>query len=228
MSAPDLYFLYNTSSNDTSYSGSGEETTNWKRMNLTTMSGIGTSDTFVHTGGGIDEFLPTPSTTFGSRSATMKPAVGCLTIPQLYIESTVNNVMTNVPLAGKNANRYVLGVYVDGLVCSDLYIEAWDDIGFATTDLPVLSGTALYPYSMVNVVSTTSGSPISTWTGATYSGIANNQRSAYLAGYEHRVKLKGEDSIQNEAVYWNTYVSLPFDSPYMHNQPIMAFRYLYI
>lgn len=228
MSAPDLYFLYNISSNDASYSGTGEETTNWKRMNLTSMSGVGTSDTFVHTGGGIDEFLPTPTTTFGSRSATMKPSVSCLTIPQLYIESTVNNIMTNVPLAGKNSNRYPLGVYIDGYCASDLYIEAWDDIGFSTTDLPVLSGTMNYPYSMINVVATTSGSPSSDWTGATYSGIANNQRSAYLAGYSYRVKLKGEDSIQNEFVSWNTYVSLPWDSPYLHNQPILAFRYLYI
>ena len=228
MVAPDLYFLYNISASDVSYSGTGEENSTWKRMNLTTMSGVGTSDAFVHTGGGIDEFLPVPTTPFGSRSATMKPAVSVLEIPQLYIESTVNNIMTNVPLAGKNSNRYVLGVYIDGYVASDLYLEAWDNIGFATTDLPVLSGTANYSYSMINVMSTTSGSPPSGWTGATYQGVPNNQRSAYLAGYSNRVKLKGEDSIQNEAVYWNTYVSLPWDSPYLHNQPVIAFRYLYI
>lgn len=220
MSEPILSFIYNKSSNNTAYTGTGEADSNWNVMTLS-----GTADTIIFTGGGINQFLTTPTATFGSREATMRPAVGTFTVPQTYVESTVSNIMTNVPLAGKNANRYVFGAYIDGYIASDLYLEAWNDNGFDSTSLPVLSGTANYLYSMINAISTTSGSPISSWTGATASG---TEGSAYLAGYDHRVRLKGADSATNEAVYFNIYVSLPYDAPYFHNQPVLSFRYLYI
>lgn len=220
MSEPLLSFIYNKSNSDVAYTGTGEPDSNWNVMTLS-----GTADTIVFTGGGINQFLPTPTAAFGSREATMRPVVGTYIVPQTYVESTINNIMTNVPLAGKNTNRYVFGAYIDGYIASDLYLEAWDDNNFTTIALPIVSGTAVYPYSMINAISTTSGSPPSGWTGATSSGTG---ASAYLAGYDYRVKLKGSDSATNEAVYFNIYISLPYDAPYFHNQPVLSFRYLYI
>ena len=219
---PNLSFVYNTSDSDVAYTGTGENQGDWKVMKLTG----GVADSFVFTGGGINSSLPTPTAPYGSREATMRPSSGSLIVPQLFIESTQDNIMRHVLLAGQNTNRYCMGVYVDGYAASDLYMEGWDDNSFSSTDLPTLSGTDSYAYSMFNVIRTTDGAPASDWTGATASG--SNSGSAYLAGYDYRVKLKGSDSIEDEAVYYNIYVRLPNDAPLFHDQPVMAFRYLYV
>ena len=143
MSAPTLSFLYNTGVTDSAYAGSGEDSGDWQ--NMVTVTTSGTPDTLVFTGGGINAALSTPTATYGSREATLRPVGGTVIIPQTYIESQSGNIMYNVPLAGKNANRYVFGVYIDGTISSDLYLEAWDDSGFSTTASPVLAGTAGYP-----------------------------------------------------------------------------------
>lgn len=221
MAEPILSFIYNTSNTDSAYLGSGGDWGSWKAMYIS----VGTPDKFIFTGGGINASLPTPTTTYGSREATMRPTAGTLIVPQLFIESFTDNIMRHVPLAGQNTNRYVMGVYVDGYAASDLYQEAWDDNSFSSTDLPTLSGTDSYSYSMFNSIRTTDAAPPSSWTGATYSGTSG---SALLAGYGHRVKLKGSDSISDEAVYYNIYVRLPSDAPLFHDQPVIAFRYLYV
>jgi len=225
MVAPSLYFFYNSSTNDTAYMGNGEETSDWKLISVS-----GTIDTKVFTGGGINNGLPVPTASYGSRDATIRPLGGRIPIPQIYIES-VGKDMVNVPLAGKNTNRYVFAVYVDGYITCDLYLECWDDNNFLTYDLPVLSGTNAYPDSMVNAYRTTSESPPSNWEGVTLSGaeeVPPANKGVCLKGSVSRLRLKGSDSISNEAVYYNMYVSLPYDAPLFHNQPVEAFRYLYI
>ena len=224
MSEPILSFLYNYGSSDTSYVGTGGASLDWKLVSVT-VSGGATPDTLVFTGGGINPFLPTPTATYGAREATIRPVANTFTIPQAYIESQSNNIMYNVPLAGKNTNQYVFGVYIDGEITSDLYLEAWDDDSFATTVSPVLAGTAAYPHSMINAIRTTqSGGPVG-WTGATYSGTS---QSNYLSGYDNRVRLAGDDSSINETLYYNMYVSLPYDATLFHGTPIIGFRYLYV
>ena len=133
--------------------------------------------------------------------------------------------MYNVALAGKNTNRYVFGVYVDGEITSDLYLEAWDDDSFATTTSPVLAGTTAYPQSMINAIRTTASGAAAGWTGATASGTS---QSNYLRGYDNRVRLAGDDSSINETLYYNMYVSLPYDAGLFHGTPIIGFRYLYV
>ena len=224
MSEPILTFLYNHGSSDSSYADTGEEVGAWQSI-LVTTSGGATPDTLVFTGGGINAFLPTPTATYGAREATIRPLAGVLTIPQAYIESETDVIMYNVPLAGKNTNRYVFGVYIDGEITSDLFIEAWDDASFSTTVSPVLAGTASQPQSMINAVRTTEGAPSSDWTGATYSG---TERSNYLRGYDNRVRLAGDDSSINETLYYNIYVSLPYDATLFQGTPVISFRYLYV
>ena len=218
MTEPILSFMYNTSSDEISYTGQGEEVSPWKNMNLQ-----GTADTKIFTGGGINGTISIPTAPFGSRDATMRPLAGAYIIPQVFIESTTDNIMYNVPLAGRNTNRYAFGVYVDGYVASDLYLEAWDTSDFLTTYLPVISGTNNYPYSMLNAIRTTDQSPPdSSWHGTTTSGASS------LSGFENRLRLKNADFIHNEAVYYNMYLQLPYDSELFHNQPVEAFRYLYV
>ena len=226
MSEPTLSFLYNTGS-DTTYGGSGGDFGAWKEMVTVTVSG--SPDTIVFTGGGINAALPTPTATYGSREATLRPVYGTVIIPQTYVETQIGTLMRNVPGAGKNANKYAFGVFIDGTITSDLYLEAWDDSSFSTTASPVLAGTASYPYSMINAIryneTHDSGDPHdSSWHGTTYSG---TMRSANLKGYDNRVKLKGDDSTTNSAVYYNMYVELPYDATLFHGTPVLTFRYLY-
>lgn len=224
MSAPNLSFFYNTSSSGIPYTGIGDEVGTWKRIILTTTSGM-QPDRVVFTGGGLNESVETPTAVYGRREATLRPNTGTLVIPQTFVESETDNIMRNVPLAGKNANRYVFCVYVDGYMASDLYLEAWDNNSFNSTILPTLSGSFNYPYSMFNALSTTSGTHVSDWDGTTYE---STQKSGRIAGYNPRVRLKGVDEIQDEAVYYNIYVQLTWDMPLTHDQPILGFRYLYI
>lgn len=224
---PTLYFLYNTTSSGLPYTGTGEDKDGWKVMHLTTVSGL-SPDRIIFTGGGINPFLPTPTTAYGSREASIKPSINTLIIPQTYVESETDNIMYNIPDAGNNSNRYAFGCYIDGYIASDLYLEAWSDSNFNSTDITVLSGTPLYTNSMVNAISTTNDTPPTTWSGATWSGTTYSGASNYLRGYDNRVKLKGADSSQDEALYYNIYVELPHDAPFFHNTPVLSFRYLYI
>lgn len=221
MSEPILTFLYNYSDNDTPYIGTGGPYGNWKVIQLATGSGI-SADTKVYTGGGIHQSLSTPTAVYGSREATLRPAIGLYPVPQIYIESANDAIMYHVPLASgqPNINRYVFGVYVDGTTESDLYLEMWDDVTFSTTTLPTLSGSANYPHSCFNAIKTTGSAPPAMWNGASTDAV-------YLAGYSNRLRLKGADSITNEAVYYSMYAAIPFDLEFTHDSPVEAYRYLY-
>ena len=213
MAAPTLTFLYNYGTSDTAYSGTGGAWGDWRTIDLSTESKI-------YTGGGILGTLSTPTAAAGTRDATIRPVSGVVNIPQIYIEDATT--MYHVPLASgnPNTNRYVFGVYVDGTCTSDIYLEYWDDDTFSSASLPVLSGTAAYPHSMVNAIRTTSAAPPSNWNGA-------SANAEYLAGFSNRLPLKGSSSVSNEAVYFNIYISVPYDAPLFHNQPVETFRYLY-
>jgi len=216
MSEPILSFIYNHGFSDIPYGGIGGPDGDWKVIT----TGIG-GDTKVYTGGGILGTLSGTVMPFGTRDATVRPGSNYLIIPQVYIEDATT--MYEVPLArsNPNTNRYVFGVYINGYIASDLYIEMWDDNSFSTTNLPTLSGTSSRPWSMFNCYATTSGDPSSDWNGET------NSYSKYLAG-TNRLGLKGASEAGNETVYFNMYVALPYDAFVFHDQPIETYRYLYI
>lgn len=221
MAEPILTFLFNYGSSDTPYVGTGGPDGDWKEIHIT-VSGS-SPDKKVYTGGGINGSLSTPTAPYGSRDATIRPLVGILPVPQVYIESESENIMYHVPLASgnPNTNRYVFGIFIDGYIASDLFLEMWDDHTFSTTNLPTLSGTDTYPHSMFNAIRTTNGAPPASWTGS-------STNAKYLAGYGNRLGLKNADSAQNEAVYFNLYVAIPYDAPLFNDQPVETFRYLYI
>jgi hypothetical protein len=224
MAAPTLSFIYNTGA-DTAYSGTGAAWGDWKIIDVT-----GVPDEKIFTGGGIQGTLPTPTTTAGSRDATVRPSSGTYVVPQIYIEDNSGGIMYHVPLASgnPNTNRYVFGVYVDGTITSDLYLEYWDDDTFTTTDLPVISGSVSYPYSMINAIRTTHAAPPGSWNGGTAIHDGKSFASAaYLKGFNNKLRLMGEDSVANEPVYFNMYVRIPYDCPLFHNTPVEAYRYLY-
>jgi len=222
---PKLHFIYNHGTNDTAYPGIVGPQGDWKTMSTVSGTNIIT-DKMIFTGGGILGTLPTPTCASGTRDATIKPDLNSYVIPQTYIETST--LMYNVPLAGFGGGnyspfRYVFGVYVEGRVESDIYLEAWDDSTFTTTNSEVLVGTSNSNWkSLINAIRTTQNTPPwhPEWSG-------DDSEATYLRGTQYRLGLKNASYIEDEAVYYNIYIRLETDCSIFHNTPILGFRYLY-
>lgn len=214
MSEPTIIFAFNFAGTDTPWPYTGSGSTNVGGYRAITPN----TDLMVWTGGGILGSLPTPTTTSGSRDATIKPSVTSYVIPQLFVEQ---DIMYHAALAGYNTNRYTLAVRINGTATSDLYIEAWDSNDMSTTDLEILTGTANSGNnSLINAIRTTSVEPPWPWNGA-------SSGAAYLRGTTNRVALNNTATITDSTVYYNIYIRLETDCSTFHVQPILAFRYLY-
>jgi len=156
----------------------------------------------------------------GTRDATIRPSVASYVIPQTYIEKDQMYIAQHV---GHNVNRYAMGVYIKGHMTSDLYLEAWDDNSFSTTNLEVLTGTANSGgNSFINAIRTTSVEPPWNpyWDG-------NDDGAAFLRGVTYRVALNNSSTITDSTVYYNIYVRLETDCSTFHVLPVLGFRYLY-
>jgi hypothetical protein len=219
MSEPTLTFLYNSTTNDTAYSGTGAADSNFNVIDTA-------NNTLVFTGGGILGELSNPSAS-GTRDATLRPPVSSYIIPQVFIED--NTWMTQAPLAGYGPSasqgpyRYVFAAYVNGTMNSDLYLEAYDDNTFSSTASAVFVGSANSSNeSYINAIRTTGSAPpwAPGWTGS-------DTGAAYVKGTSDRVALANASSITDQAVYFNMYIRLETDSSTFHNTPVFAFRYLY-
>lgn len=216
MAEPTITFAFNHAGSDIPWSYTGIGETNVDGYRAIEPS----TDLFVWTGGGILGLLPTPTTTSGARDATIKPSVTSYVIPQLFVEQ---DIMYYAALTGHNANRYTMAVRITGTATSDLYLEAWDDNSFSTTDLEILTGTSNSSNnSLVNAIRTTSAAP--PW-GPGWSG--SDSGAAYLRGTTYRVALNNTSTITNSTVYYNIYIRLETDCSTFHVQPVLAFRYLY-
>lgn len=216
MAEPEIVFAFNHAGSDIPWSYQGLQSEETNKDGYRAISPA--TDLLVWTGGGILGQLPTPTTTSGSRDATIRPSVSPFVIPQLFVEQ---DIMYHAALVGYNTNRYTMAVRITGTATSDLYLEAWDDNSLSTTNLEILTGTPNSGNnSFINAIRTTSTSPPSDWNG-------NSSGAAYLRGTEHRVALNNTATITDSTVYYNIFVELPTDVSTWHVQPILAFRYLY-
>jgi hypothetical protein len=220
MAEPELIFGFNhDSQNDTPWGfmgGYGDNT------NVNGWMGIDPlNDLIVFTGGGILGTLPVPSCPRESRDATIRPSVTSYYIPQVYVEK--EDQMYIAQNTGHYPRRYAMGVYINGHMTSDLYLEAWDDHTFTTTSLEVLSGTPNSGFnSYINAIRTTDVEP--PWHPG-WGGIDDG--AAFLRGTESRVRLNNTSSITNKAVYYNIYIKLETDCSTFRVFPVLSFRYLY-
>ena len=216
MAEPTITFGFNHTGTDTTwtYTGTGDpEVGGWKIIEPT-------EDLLVFTGGGIEGSLSTPTCASGTRDATIRPSSSAYRIPQLFVEK---DQMYICNMAGYNANRYAMGVRVDGTATSDLYLEAWDDQTLSTTDLELLTGTTgSSNNSFVNAIRTTASAPpwAPGWDG-------DDTGAAYLRGSTYRVRLSNSSTITDSTTYYNIYIELPTDCNTFHVQPCLCVRYLY-
>lgn len=217
MAEPTLKFIYNISNSDVPFNKYADPDPNYRFLTPG-------SDLIVFTGGGIDDVdkgMGADTLAFGTRSATIRPATSSYVIPYTYVES--GTTMYYVKKAGHNTNRYAFGVVISGTMNSDLYLEAWDDATFSTTNLPILVGTPNSGNnSYVNAIRTTHASP--PW-GPGWNGSSTG--AAYLRGVTNRIGLNNSSTIVDSEVYFNIYIRLETDCSTFHNTPILGFRYLY-
>jgi hypothetical protein len=216
MAEPEIVFAFNHAGSDISWSYQGLQGEETNKDGYRAISPF--TDLLVWTGGGIIGSLPTPTTTSGSRDATIRPSTSPYVIPQLFVEQ---DIMYHCALVGKNTNRYTMAVRITGTATSDLYLESFDDNTMSSTDLEILQGTTNNGNnSFINAIRTTAVEPPSDWNGS-------SAGAAYLRGTEHRVALNNSATITDSTVYYNIYIELPTDVSTWHVQPIIAFRYLY-
>jgi len=217
MAEPTLTFVYNISNSDVPYNKYANPDTNYRIITPG-------SDLIVFTGGGIDDIdkgMGSDTLAASTRSSTIRPSTTSFVIPYTYVES--GSTMYYAKHAGHNTDRYAFGVSISGTMNSDLYLEAWDDSGFSTTNLPVLSGTANSGgESYVNAIRTTDASP--PW-GPGWDGASTG--AAYLRGTSDRIGLNNTSTITDAEVYFNIYIRLQTDCSTFHNTPVLGFRYLY-
>ena len=218
MAEPTVIFAFNHDGIDEpwGFTGGNEEDPNKNGFMEITPA----TDLVVFTGGGILGLLPTPTCASGTRDATIRPSVTSYVIPQVYVEK---DIMYNAPLCGYNAYRYAMGVYIKGHMTSDLYLEAWDDNSFSTTNLEILTGTANSSYdSYINAIRTTLVEPPWNpgWNGS-------DTGAAFLRGVENRIGLNNTSTIKDKAVFYNIYIRLQTDCSTFHVFPVLGFRYLY-
>jgi hypothetical protein len=163
--------------------------------------------------------LSTPTCASGTRDATIRPSVTSYVIPQTFVEQD----QMYITLAGHNTNRYVFGIYCDGTATSDIYLEAWDDNSFSTTNIELLTGTTNSSNnSFVNAIRTTASEP--PW-GPGWSG--TDSEATYLRGDTNRIGLANASSVTDQAVYYNIYIRLQTDCSTFHAEPVLGIRYLY-
>ncbi len=212
--AATLTFGYNHTGADTpwTYNGIGDpEVGGWKTINPST-------DLIVWTGGGIEGLLSTPTVASGTRDATIRPSVASYPIPQTYVES---DQMYICNMVGYNTNRYAMGIRVDGTATSDIYLEAWDDASFSTTDLELLTGTTNSSNnSFINAIRTTGSEPPWPWSGS-------DTGAAYLSGSTNRIRLSNTSTVTDSTLYYNIYIRLETDCSTFHITPALCVRYLY-
>jgi len=219
MAEPELIFAFShDSAGDTpwGFNGGNEESPNKNGF----MGITPATDLVVFTGGGILGSLPTPTTISGHRDATIRPATTSYVIPQTYVEKDQMYICQHV---GYNNNRYAMAVHIKGHMTSDLYLEAWDDNTFSTTNLEILTGTPnSLSDSLISAIRTTYSEPpwYPGWDGTT-------DGAAFLRGVEHRVGLNNTSTITDSTVYYNIYIRLQTDCSTFHVTPVLGFRYLY-
>ena len=216
MAEPTVTFGFNHTGTDVpwTYTGSGDpEVGGWKTITPT-------DDLLVFTGGGILGSLSIPTCASGTRDATIRPSATSYVTPQTYVEK---DMMYHAHLVGYNVNRYAMGVRIDGTMTSDLYLEAWDDFSFSTTNLEILTGTTnSSSASFINAIRTTLVEPPWSpgWNGS-------DVGAAYLRGTDYRIGLNNTSVITDSTVYYNIYIRLETDCSTFHVFPVIAFRYLY-
>jgi hypothetical protein len=219
MAEPQLFFAFSHDSASDSpwtFSGGNEENPNqggWLEINPAV-------DLVAFTGGGILGSLPVPTCASGTRDATIRPSVAPYVIPQTYVEKEQMYICQHV---GHNTYRYSLGVFIKGHMTSDLYLEAWDDNSFSTTNLQLLTGTPNSNFnSYINAIRTTYVEPPwhPGWDGF-------DDGAAFLRGVTNRIGLHNTSTITDSTVYYNIYIRLQTDCSTFHVFPVLGFRYLY-
>lgn len=218
MAKPNVYFLYNNSSNDgantgNASGGAGDASSNWVVIDLANDSLAWCSD--QQTDG---------DALTGTRYPVILPTSGSKEAEKTFIKDNSAAIFDQVPLAGTEDGgqdggntRYVFAIYFDGATAGIPYLEAWDDDGHDSIDNNFLgSGTAAN--SSLKAIATTNAVPGSvTWVGTA------------LAGASSRIALDTDALSTAKNLYFNIkqYLTYGTHAAGASTDLVLTLRYLY-
>lgn len=217
MAQPNVYWLYNNTSNDGANTGgasggAGGSSSNWVVIDRT-------NDSFM--------FLDSQQTDGDSRTGTKYPVIipdsGSIEAPKTFVDDYSASIFDQVPLAGTEDGgqdggdtRYVFCIYFDGATAGIPYLEAWDDNTHTSVDDDFL-GAGTPANSTIKAIATTNGAPgSSTWSGTA------------LAGTSSRIALDTAALSGAKGLYFNIKQVIPSTfTPQQDTSIVLTLRYLY-
>ena len=219
MSAPGLWWFYNSGSGDaTAHEEGSGANDDWAAI---TVGSAG--HTLVFTGPAAND-----GDASGTRDTIIIPAAGTKEIDKTFIDNAVT--IEQVPLAGTDQggqsggdNRYVFCIYFDGETASKPYLEMWDNDSHNSVADEVL-GNGTPGDSMVYGIVTTAAAPGS----SNWSGHPDAVRMAG-SGDANRLDINIGSAIGSAGgnVYWNQAVRVISTASPFSETPCLSIRYTY-
>lgn len=174
MAQPNVYFLYNNTSNDgantgNASGGAGGGSSNWVLVDLS-------NDALAW----CSEQQTDGDSLTGTRYPVILPESGSKESEKTFIKDASALIYDQVPLAGTaegdqdgGDTRYVFAIYFDGATAGVPYLEAWDDDTHATADDNFLGGGTPANSSLKAITTTNAVPGSTTWAGTPLSGTSS-------------------------------------------------------
>ena len=211
MGAPQITFLWNSSSNNLPNTGGSEGNVNWKVFDPLNDSLAFLSD------GTVDQDPNSSKDTF------VIPESGSKEIPRQFINDYSESKWDRVWLAGSDADqggggnyRYAYGAYIDGTSSSTPILMAYDSTSHTSFNSEVL-GSGTPANSMIRAVVTTNSAPGASWAGTPLAG----------DGGGNTIELDTGPITGSKMVYWNMRLLVPSTANPFTLNPILSIYITY-
>ncbi len=220
MAQPNVYFLFNNTSNDgantgNASGGAGGASSNWVLIDLSNDALAWCSDQQTD-GDAIS----------GTRYPVILPESGSKEAEKTFVKDASAAIYDQVPLAGTTEGaqdggntQYVFAIYFDGATAGIPYLEAWDDDTHATAVDPFL-GDGTPANSSLKAITTTNAVPGSaTWAGTPLAG----------SGASNRIELDTAALTAAKNLYFNIkqYLTNGTHDAGSSTALVLTLRYLY-
>ncbi len=218
MARPNVYWFYNSTTNNVAKTAGSGEDANFKSIS----PGIGPSaHTLVWTGSAVMDGDPT-----GSRDNIIVPDTGNVEIPKTFIDN--GTTVDQVPLAGTSrggqqggANRYVFCLHIDGPTQSQPFLEFWDNENHNSVSSKVL-GNGTPNNSFIKGIATTNGAPSAAdWVAS------GEHRNLAGDGTTNRLELDSGNLTGPKELYFNLGVRVPAGAGAFNENPFCTLRFAY-
>ena len=211
MGAPQIVFLWNSSSNNLPNDGGAAGNVNWRVFDPL-------NDSLAFLG---SETADQDSNS--SKDTFVIPQTGSKEIPRQFVNDYSESKWDRVWLAGSDADqggggnyRYAYGAFIDGTTSSSVVLQCWDSTSHTSFNSEVL-GSGTPANSMIRAVVTTNSAPGASWAGTPLAG----------DGGGNTIELDTGPITEDKMVYWNMRVLVPSTANPFTISPILSLYVTY-